>query len=260
MTTLPVLEIDPVPHCTLACVGCSHGAPLAARRVDGPEVYRGHLDRLARRACWTRLVIAGGEPLLHPDLAGFLDGLGAHAREPVIPVVITNGFWLPGADYLDRIAPVAGRIRELIVSRYPPYLRRLGITEWERREQAIRDRLGVQVGTFHRHVRTGTELRFTQVAFSTAPQPIRSECILRRCHQLLPDGRLAKCPIARNLAVWPHMTPEFRESAASTLFAPDDPDAFERWIAQDYCDACRYCGHATGAVVTIPWQSSPIGS
>lgn len=252
------VEVHPVSMCTLACLGCQHGAPQLPPRTYRPEEYRVHLDRLAGFARWDSVTIGGGEPFLHPDLAGFI--LGVAFGFPFTPKVnlITNGFWLLREDWWEFAGGALSLCDHIVISRYPPYVDRLGVVEWDRRAGLIRERTSATVGSFH-----GTDpadLTFTQNDFHHEPRPVIVPylCEMRHCLQVLVDGRVAKCP----LGLWhrriPNATEEFIASADASMFwdiANDDAEAFGAWANGDTIKACSFCGIGTGALWGRKWSS-----
>lgn len=252
MVPIERVEIHPTGHCTLACDHCQHGSHVLLGRVYQPTDYVPHLQRLARFARWSTLNVGGGEPFLHPTLAAFV--AECHAVQPCEVDLFTNGYWLMRRDWFAIAAPVLSLCTRVTVSRYPVYVDRIGVTEWDRRLDAIRDRLGVQVGTFH--PTDPRELTFTRHDHHDSPRPIETVCPMRRCVQLLSTGVLARCP----LGYWPDQIPSatgaFLAAYGRSGFYPidRDGDGFAEWAVPDVFEACHFCGLATGHTTAEPWH------
>lgn len=234
-------------------------SPQRGRGVTSAEVYRPLLDRLWSFCDFGFVFVGGGEPFLDPDLPGFLRGIQAGApwgdRKPH---VITNGFWLLRGDWRDRASAVLPEVGTLIVSRYPAYVNRCGVAEWDGRLAALAaDHPGLAITSFHSG--DPTALRFTQNGFHREPKPLAQPppCAARFCFQLLPDATVSKCPLGRALDVIPDATPEFvAEYKRSSLYPLDrGGEGFAAFVEPDAHPACALCGIGTGDLWTVPWSS-----
>lgn len=91
-----VCEISLAEHCNLNCYGCDHFSPLAEPEFADPEETERDLARLAElfghriRAFY----LAGGEPLLHPEIIKFME-IARKALPDSDIEIITNGILLP---------------------------------------------------------------------------------------------------------------------------------------------------------------------
>lgn len=84
-----------VEHCNLGCKGCDHFAPLANERFTDIKLFENDMKRMAElfNGQASRIGLLGGEPLLHPEAAGF----AAITRKyfPYAKIrIITNGLLL----------------------------------------------------------------------------------------------------------------------------------------------------------------------
>lgn len=92
-------EMDVAGHCNMTCAGCAHFSPLCREEfADLAETER-DFERLSKlfRGEVEYIHLLGGEPLLHPKIAGF----AALARRyfPVGRIeIVTNGTLLPRQD------------------------------------------------------------------------------------------------------------------------------------------------------------------
>jgi cyclic pyranopterin phosphate synthase len=89
-----LIEFHVVHHCNLTCVGCSHFSPQAKVRFVTEEEVSRDAELAAARIKPTFVHILGGEPLLHPRLAGLAPIFRRSFPEAKIKVV-TNGVLVP---------------------------------------------------------------------------------------------------------------------------------------------------------------------
>lgn len=85
-------------HCNLNCRGCTHFSNISPKRFADLGEYRAQLDRLVHVfSDITEIFLLGGEPLLHPEMAGFIDTTREHFPHSRINVM-TNGVLVPRMD------------------------------------------------------------------------------------------------------------------------------------------------------------------
>ena len=61
-------------HCNLNCKGCTHFSNIAEKSFADPEAYQRQMIRLTKVFSGiTEIFLLGGEPLLHPRMASFID-------------------------------------------------------------------------------------------------------------------------------------------------------------------------------------------
>ncbi len=85
-----VLEVIVADHCNLACRQCNHGSPGVPKWLADPAEVGRDLAILAKVYRPRMIKMIGGEPLLHPDLAGLVAAIRASGIAPRIELV-TNG-------------------------------------------------------------------------------------------------------------------------------------------------------------------------
>ena len=72
----PMLDVDIVSHCNLGCRCCCHFSPVTEARFLTLDEYARELGLLAQvkgaADYFESINLMGGEPLLHPELAGFV--------------------------------------------------------------------------------------------------------------------------------------------------------------------------------------------
>lgn len=91
---LDYLEVDIVDHCNLNCSGCTHFCPLVGENYMDVEHFKKDLTQLKTFFSHIKQFrILGGEPLLHKDVAKFVQ----YSRE-ILPNsdirIVTNGLLL----------------------------------------------------------------------------------------------------------------------------------------------------------------------
>lgn len=252
MTHLDFIEIQPVSHCTLACASCHAGSPQREEQAYSADEYGTCLDMLARFATWGGVSIAGGEPFLHSDLAAFI--VSIRREHPVD--ILTNGFWMLRKDWMEFARPILSLCRTMVLSRYPPYVNKLGIPEWNRRIEAIRSVIGINVVQWHPE--NPTDLVFTRNTYHEDPLPTLNRCPMQTCYQLIPGGQLARCPLGR----WHHLIPNRTEAFVAAYDRSGfydlarDGEGFAEWARPESFEACHYCGLATGAMTAEAWTTA----
>ena len=93
----PKLDVQVCDHCNLRCAGCLHFAPLAPERFLDLGEYERDLRRLAAiegfGGYFESIVLMGGEPLLHPQVADVVSVTRAILPDENI-TLCTNGLLL----------------------------------------------------------------------------------------------------------------------------------------------------------------------
>lgn len=88
-------EVHLTEHCNLNCKGCDNFSSIAAEEYTNPKVYSRDCARLSElfQQDAERILLLGGEPLLHPQIISFLEI--TRANFPHSPIhVVTNGILL----------------------------------------------------------------------------------------------------------------------------------------------------------------------
>lgn len=89
-------QVDITRHCNLNCIYCGNYSPLAKKEFLDLEEYQKDLSRLSElfHGEAKRILLQGGEPLLHPKISEILEITRKHFPLGEIRV-ITNGIPLP---------------------------------------------------------------------------------------------------------------------------------------------------------------------
>jgi radical S-adenosyl methionine domain-containing protein 2 len=125
---IETINVNPWPHCDLACVYCYGSFPEKPTRLPLAR-WRTILDEIARYKT-VRVTFSGGEPTLHPDLLAMLE----HARDVGLQrSIVTNGAKLRSAhvELLDLVTVTHDAVSEAVlraigrsVGKSAPYLER----------------------------------------------------------------------------------------------------------------------------------------
>ena len=87
-------ELHVTEHCNLRCANCCNMSPLVPEKFSSVEETRALCERMSRVLIADVFKIMGGEPLLHPDIAGVLRAVrGTPIGDRVR--LFTNGLLLP---------------------------------------------------------------------------------------------------------------------------------------------------------------------
>lgn len=197
MRRIPNLEVHVAHACNLACESCAHYSDHGHKGVIDLAAAERWMAPWSGRILPAQFSLVGGEPTIHPDLAGFVR-LTRRLWPTSAIRLVTNGFFLyrhPGLPEALRDAAPAW-IDLSIHHDSPEYRARIApilalARDW-------RDRLGVDV-RFNDSFRHWTR---RYLGRGTAMQPFADGnprksweiCPARICPQIL-DGRIYKCAL-----------------------------------------------------------------
>jgi 4Fe-4S single cluster domain len=253
--TFPRIDVHPVDHCNLACIGCNHAAPFQPKTVHDVHDYRRWLDLIREHGhSWEVLGISGGEPFLHPEINVFCRVLRAAYPDCIIEI-FSNMFWLRDAAALRRYAIALQSVNRLMASHYPSVVERIGWEHLLRAEEEIRRRFGIEVGSFQEGIVHG----FAQVEFYEEARPVTDahDCAIKDCTQLRPDGLLYRCTYGHYLdtdfpsAGFRH--PDLWYDLKRDFGARD----LKAWRSRWPLGSCHFCGCGAGRQTWTNWVSDP---
>lgn len=252
-STFPRIDVHPVDHCNLACIGCNHAAPHRPKAIHDVSDYRRWLDLLRRKGhTWDTLGISGGEPFLHPDISGFTRALREAYSDSQLEI-FSNAFWLAGPTALEDYHSVFTHIDRIMITHYRPVVDRIG---WDRilnLEELLRSQFGIEVGHFQREA----VHRFAQVAFYEEAIPVTEShvCAVRDCTQLRPNGILYRCTyghyLETGLTSIGFRHPDLQYDLGNELAARDLREWREKWPL----GSCHFCGCGDGRQIWTNWTS-----
>ena len=247
------LEYNVVEHCNYSCRECSHFSPHMAVRMSNVEVFTRDLTALASVYHVDRFRFVGGEPLLHPNLLGFIQAVRDSGIANKIEVV-TNGAMLHKAeDDLFR------SIDFLHVSWYAD--KRCDESKIHLAEDKCRA-FGTTLKT-----RRATEFRMMQLTHPNTDtelvQDIHRSCQIAHswyCQTFL-DGMFYLC--SRPLFTRAYLqtrgqdSPDLRQIDGIALHEPDLAKRLAAYLARpEPLEACRFCLGTVGQ--RIEWAQMPL--
>ncbi|MBF0515390.1 MAG: radical SAM protein [Desulfovibrionaceae bacterium] len=244
---IPWIELHAVDHCNNVCRDCNQRSPHSARRDYAPGDYLPWLKRLdAGGVGFDQINITGGEPFLHPDLAGFAAAFRGGFPDKNL-VVISNGFWLSDESFAAH-EKLFGAINALVFSIYP------NIAHAHGGRAAMLAKLG---RLKERHpgleIITVGRAEFYPIRFDASVTPPAEPCRWADCTGLLPDGRLTRCTVAANAHVGQDCLPEPLASRDLYFDLRGDLGEIAAWRTKWPLDVCSRCTAKTAA--PLPWKA-----
>lgn len=127
-------QAEIVSHCNLACRDCNHLSPIAPKGFVDPEALGRDFAVLAKYYQPLMVCLAGGEPLLHPDIVAVINAVRASGISQRVRV-LTNGVLLPrmkdafweSVDDLDISIYPSSKIDTSLIERYKDQAKAFGV-------------------------------------------------------------------------------------------------------------------------------------
>jgi hypothetical protein len=245
------LEIDVADHCNLSCFSCNRYSQLAKPGFLDPDEYMRDMRRFSELAggVLRKILLMGGEPLLHPRLDKIID-ISRECFPHAFIEIITNGILLPAAEnaeYGNLYEICANKNVCICLSDYPLKLNtdlirkiahKYNTIYWSRMEQE-QFRLSLRDDSLLFEKNT---LDFTK---SQNPSISASSCYFANFCFSLKHGKLATCPAILNID-------HFNEYFGTNLKATHD-DYIDIYEAKNFYELaefmakpvpfCGYCDH-----------------
>lgn len=222
------VEYHVVDHCNLNCKGCAHFSnisPESFRKVKG---FEKDIACLASKVNLYELVILGGEPLLHPDLASFFSAARKYYSKSKINLC-TNGLFLSKMNDEFWASMRENKIG-IKLTIYPPMKKDSG--------DIIRLIHQQRVKIAHVFVANYFNVGRNRNGDSN-PVAEHKHCPRRICHHLR-DGRLYTCPDACYMDYFnSYFHQEIPKDPGIDIYTNSGKD-LERYVTT-YKDMCRYC-------------------
>ncbi len=231
------LEISLADHCNLKCQSCDHASPHLQEGIADVATIERDLQALRGVLFANEIRLAGGEPLLHPEL---LEVVGI-ARESGVSrevTLITNGVLLNRA-----LESLWGAIDCLWISIYPSVKH-----QWKVRDIQVLCRThGVRLFMNHKPVFRLTMLN-ERISERLARFVYRNCCMAHRWScQLVREGRFYMCPPAALMEDRLNLLGiEFPNKQRDSVALHDNPNLRQELITylantKAPLEACSYC-------------------
>lgn len=238
-------EVIIVEHCNMRCKYCMHFSPLANTVFLDLKEYQKDMTRVSElcRGDCKEIVLVGGEPLLHPDIAIFISEARRLFRTAVIKI-ITNGILLPKMD--ENFWNVCKQCNVVIkVSRYPinfPY------------DQIKEFNHGVHIEFKNKY-----EMNYLPLDLDGKNDSVRNfaSCISADKDHCLKHGRMYTCCVAANVE---HFNTFFEKTLLSdendsiNIYEADSIESIISFLQQPI-PFCRYC-NVKCRIEDLPWEVS----
>ena len=243
--SLSYFEFHLTDHCNMNCKGCDHFAPLAKPRFAHLDEYKRDLKQLQTLfSNIQKIVLMGGEPLLHQQIEAFLYATRSAFPKAQIRIV-TNGMLLPSMPdtFWEACKACSARIN---VSLYPPM---------KERELAL-----IQLGKskeLKMRIHSSTHFKaFYNRKGDTNPQTAFKKCRSRLYTPMLRGGKLYICPRAATID---YFNKKFGLTLPSTFIDIHTP-GIEGWSIKEELnkasELCRYCTFGWDDIPTFTWGKS----
>ncbi len=248
MISIPKLEMHVTDACNLRCTGCTHYADHGLRGTLELDTGRAWVTGWGRRVTPVRFSLLGGEPLLHPELAGFLAVVRQTWPRTELRLV-SNALLLPRHPELWPALASSGAVLTIsrhsgdagYLARFAPALR---LAESRAAEFGVRLEVRDCVrGWYKLYLGVGPQMR---PHATQDPRRSWSACQTKHCLTLR-DNALWKCPPIAHLpsvaarhgldpdGPWqPYLSYRPLELAA-------DDEAIRRFVARQDEPICRMC-------------------
>ena len=247
MRRLPNLEIHVAHSCNLACESCAHYSNHGHKGIVDLAAAERWMTPWVGRLKPAHFSLVGGEPTIHPDLAGFVRL--ARRMWPATPIrLVTNGFFLHRhPDLPSALQAAAPAWIDLSIHHdAPDYRVRIApILELARRWQA-QYRLDIRFNESFRHWTRRYHGFGAAMKPFTDGNPRRSWeiCPARTCPQIL-EGRIYKCAVLAYLPMQQARYGLGPEWAPSLGYRPLEPgcsdEALEEFFAREEEAVCGMC-------------------
>jgi hypothetical protein len=245
---LPYFEFHLADHCNLNCKGCSHFSPIRDEYFAELEEYRRDLVQLQSlfSSVW-KIILLGGEPLLHPQVVDFL--LLSRSFFPKANLAITtNGILLPKMP--ERFWDVCRSCSvNIYYTVYPPFKKTEHAIIQLATSKGVRISANI-VNSFHGfyNKKGDTNVRF---AFK--------KCRSRFYCPMLRNGRLYVCCLSCNITVF---NKRYGLKIPEDGFINIHEPGINGWRIIDRLSkpspTCSYCALGWENVPIFPWKTSKV--
>jgi organic radical activating enzyme len=242
------LEFHLTDHCNLNCKGCGHFSPIARKRFADLDDYRRDMKQLQKLfSTVRRIVLMGGEPLLHPQINSFLYATKSYFPKANLRIS-TNGILLPTMPqkFWDACRNCSV---DIDITIYPPL---------KEKESAI-----IQlVKSNGLRVRTNSVTFFH--AFYNRKGNTDQKAAFKKCRErwyvpMLREGKIYICPKTATLG---YFNEKYDLKIPRTGFVDIYAPGLSGWDVRNRLDeaslACCFCTLGWDVIPVFPWETSKL--
>jgi MoaA/NifB/PqqE/SkfB family radical SAM enzyme len=233
---LDYLEVHLTNHCNLNCAYCCHFSPIAEEYFMPIEQFKSDFERLAILSGGNirRIRLMGGEPLLHPDIKGFIKI--ARKNFPKYQIAIhTNGILLNKMEE-EFWKTCAENNVEIIITNYPVKIDYTLLNNLAVKNKVI---LRADIDTDIKYFRNMTmDLKGTQ-----SYKKSWHDCIHANACTNLFEGKLYTCDIlahSKHLAKYFNISFEYTNKDYVDIYKEKSMDNILKKLSKPI-PFCRYC-------------------
>lgn len=237
-------EVHITDHCNLNCRGCIHFSPLSEESFLSVDEFERDFVQM-KRLCKDRIsqiVLLGGEPLLHPQIADFLKISRKYFKKCNI-ILLTNGTLL---DRMDDEFWNACQINNIILkcTKYPI---KVDYESLERKAKTY----GLEI-TYQNDMGEGEKMMFKFPFDLQGTQPVQwnyEHCTRSNYCITLKHGRLFTCPLAAHAHIakdFFHLDMELSEEDSIDIYKAESFEEITKFLITPI-PFCRYCDIKTMA-------------
>jgi cyclic pyranopterin phosphate synthase len=234
------MEVHLSSHCNIRCNGCTHHSPFASKRFYELAQFEKDFSALARVSRVNLLWHLGGEPLLHPQVAEFLEKSRKIGFSRV-NAISTNGLLLGAMN--DRFFDAVDYI---FVALYPHFRTKRDGMEAVLKDKGASRRFTANIVDRAHFYQIETDAR--QRLSDAEAQASYANCDRAKKGQFVEDGYFYKCmrPVStREYLVNRGHTealPDFRTVDGVAIHEPFLKERIEAYMASKKClESCHYC-------------------
>lgn len=243
------LELHVVDHCNLNCSGCCHFSPIAPEKFLDLDKYNKDLEKLSliidKRL--KRLILMGGEPLLHPNIVEIIKI--SKRNFPYTDIqLLTNGILLNKMkpDFWDTCEKLNIQIN---ISMYPINVDYISLVEKVKKEK-IRYYLygeGEPIKYFDEYLFDKNGNQNKNINFY-------NKCVMAKDCAYLSEGKIFPCQLACNIKFYNKIAdfslPEEKENYID-IFKVKNANEIYKFLAKPI-PFCRFCDFIN--IKKIPWK------
>ncbi|OGS22113.1 MAG: hypothetical protein A3J83_03845 [Elusimicrobia bacterium RIFOXYA2_FULL_40_6] len=231
-----ILEVNLAYHCNLSCSACAHFSPICKKHFADPDKIISELKEFAKYYRADCVGLLGGEPLLHPEIAGIarlvkVTGITKKIR------VFTNGLilWKMSDEFWKNVD-------EIFVSIYPgKEMSSEHLLFCKTKAKKFNVNLELLYTSYFRmpYTEIGTNNKqLTQRIYKTCQFAQRLNCYT------LENGYFYKCPLALFIPMF--MKNRFKNPIVDGIKATSKKDILDYLKSEEPLKSCKFCLGSVG--------------